>query len=101
MDKLKIARIELRLVYVFIVLCLALGAYGFYQSNHKTYLVCQRTEQIKHFGVVLAERSNASIGSIKYYKTHPEDLRAAVANNNYVIKSFKPKPCNPGILGLF
>lgn len=92
---------QLRAFYVLIVLCLAIGTYAVHSANEKSLKNCRRTELLKTYAVSLAQRSNASIDNGTSPIVGEKEQAIARANNQFIIDTFRPQPCDPGLFGLF
>ena len=83
------------------VLCFAMGTYAIHSANEKSVKVCKRTEIRGAYILSSIDRSLKTLPTIAYYKTHPLELKAQLANIQKDRINFLPKPCDPGFLGLF
>lgn len=92
---------DLRIFYVFIVLCMSLGVYAVHAANEKSLRVCLRTELTKVYALGTLDRSLKTLPTLAYYKEHPLELRIQLRNVRETRHDFLPSPCDPGLLGLF
>lgn len=96
----KIAKREVRLLYILMISLMGLGAYSVYNTNNQAYLACKRVQTLQTYALQTIQRSEKTLPTIAYYKNpdHHAELVHQLSELKKAEKGFTPIPCTRKII---